>query len=376
MNEGSHLNIGRVELQDFRSYPSLVMEPSRGLTVVVGPNASGKTNLLEAIRLATTGTSFRRPRWEDLIRKGAEKARVSMSAIAEGGSVLDTEVVLDSSGRTLTMNGKKVRRRADLASKLPSVVFTPDDLRIVKGPAEDRRDAVDDVGESLSSAYGALRKEYGRILRQRNALLKERQGERSLLDPWTERIAVVGGRLASHRVSLLQKMAAQAELVYSEIASGESLTIRYQDSYGMAVEGWPEEANTERVAAAIKATLERRHGEEERRGSTIAGPHRDDIVFEIHGTDARTHASQGQQRTIALSWKIAELRVVQSVTGRQPVLLLDDVMSELDARRRSALTRYAREGLQTFITATTLDYFDPALLEGALIVRTDAGRHT
>lgn len=346
------------------------MEPGPGLTIIVGPNASGKTNLLEAVQLTTAGTSFRNPKGDELIREAAEAASVRMEASGAEGSRLEVSFTVSGNRRRYTVNGKPLRRRADLSTRLPSVVFTPETLALVKGSAEERRAAVDEVGESLSAAYGALRRDYARALRHRNALLKEAPAENDVLGSWTEQVAVLGGKLAAHRAALVDRIAGEAESVYFEISGGEPLEVNYAASYDTANAGPSGAPDAGALAASIRGRLEALQGEEERRGVTLAGPHRDDVEFRIGGRDARTHGSQGQQRSAALSWKVAELRVVREVTGHRPALLLDDVMSELDSSRRNALTRYVQEGLQTLITTTTLDYFPEELSRHATIIRT------
>ncbi|MBE0477435.1 MAG: DNA replication/repair protein RecF [Coriobacteriia bacterium] len=368
MNGGRDLRLSRVELTDFRSYGRFELQPGEALTIIVGPNASGKTNLLEAVYLTTAGSSFRRARPEDLIRRGARRATVRSEASSPEGSRLEVEMTAEDGSRRYRVNGKPVRRRSELAGRLPAVAFTPDDLALVKGPAEVRRDAIDEVGEGLAAAYGALRREYGRALRQRNALLKDGVAGAGELEPWTEQLSRTGSRLALHRTALLRRISAEAERVYGEVSGGERLHVSYEDAYGIGARRWEADPAAEEVEEAMRERFEIRRGDEIRRRTTLVGPHRDDVVLEVAGRDARAQASQGQQRTVALSWKIAELRVVRQVTGRRPVLLLDDVMSELDERRRGALTRHVGEGLQTLVTATTLDSFPPRLMDGARIV--------
>lgn len=358
------MRITRLELRDFRNYTSLDVEPAPGLTVFAGPNASGKTNVIEAIQLVTSTRSFRRPRFEDLVRWGADEARVRLAA-AEGERRLETELTVDSAGqRAYKVNGQSKRRHSEVAGLLPSVVFTPDDLEMVKGPAERRRSAIDDLGEQLSPVYGSLRRDYGRVVKHRNALLKEGApaGE---MDPWDHQVASLGARLVSHRYRLLERVMSAAAEDYAAMAAGEELGYTYADRCGLHT---CDPGDTDAVEEAIRAEIARRHQEERRRATTLAGPHRDDIVFSVGGRDARAFASQGQQRTVALAWKLAEVRVVGEVLRRDPVLLLDDVMSELDADRRASLSELVSTEIQTFVTTTNTSYFSSGMLERALVV--------
>jgi DNA replication and repair protein RecF len=364
------VHITRLELTDFRNYERFTLEPSETLTVLVGPNAAGKTNVIEAIQLVTAARSFRRPEFSDVLRWGMERARVSLRA-EDGPRLLEVTLEIDAEGRrTYSANGEVRRRHSDVAGLLPSVVFTPDDLGMVKGPAERRRAAIDDLGEQLSSTYGSLRRDYGRAVRQRNTLLKDGVFGAEM-DVWDEQVASLGARLVLHRTGLLERLMEHAALRYAEMSDGETLSYSYADRCGLATCRTLESSE---VASAIRAEMERRRGEERRRLVTLVGPHRDDIVLEVGGKDARSFASQGQQRTIALAWKLAEVAVVRDVLRREPVLLLDDVMSELDADRRAALSELVASQIQTVVTTTNTGYFTDDMLEKALVVRIGAER--
>jgi len=358
------VRITRVELTDFRNYENLVLEPSPGLTVLTGPNAAGKTNAIEAIQLVTAARSFRKPEFTDVVRWGASCARVYVRA-EEGPRLLEIDLEVDDQGRrTYLVNGQVRRRHADVAGLLPSVVFTPDDLGMVKGPAERRRAATDDLGEQLSSTYGSLRRDHGRAVRQRNTLLRESVAGPEM-DVWEEQVISLGSKLVIHRVRLLERIMQHAAKRYAEMAGGENLGYIYADRCGI---GECATLETGAVEEAMRAELKRRHAEERRRLVTLVGPHRDDIVLKIEGKDARSFASQGQQRTIALAWKLAEVAVVEDVLHREPVLLLDDVMSELDADRRTALSDLVAGEIQTVVTTTNTSYFTEEMLAKALVV--------
>jgi DNA replication and repair protein RecF len=358
------VRITRLELTDFRNYERMTVEPSPGLTIVVGPNATGKTNIIEAVQLVTAIRSFRRPEPSDLVRWGASRARVALRA-EDGPRLLEVQLdVGDDGHRAYLVNGQVKRRHSEVAGLLPSVVFTPDDLGMVKGPAERRRASIDDLGEQLSSTYGSLRRDYGRAVRQRNTLLKEgAAGETAGV--WDEQVAVLGARFVVHRLGLLERLMQQASLRYAEMSGGEVLGYTYEDRCGLGTCG---SRDLEDVAAAIREQMEIRRLEERRRMVTLVGPQRDDIVIEIGGRDARSFASQGQQRTVALAWKLAEVAVVEDVLRRKPVLLLDDVMSELDADRRAALSEVISSEVQTIVTTTNTGYFSKEMLDRSVVV--------
>lgn len=359
--------ITRIELAGFRSIESWVLEPHRALTILVGPNAAGKTNTTEAIQVVCTGQSFRRPRWVDLVRWGAPSAHVSMTAEGEVAAV-DVSLVIDSEGqRTWKAGGLQKRRVADATRFVPIVAFTPDDLTMIKGPAEHRRSSLDSLGEQLSVVYGSLRRDYARVVRQRNSLLRDGAAP-AALEPWDIQLISLGARLYTHRRRLLKKVAAEMRPIYSDLSGGETLGVALSDKCGVETLSIDEDVEQQVVASTLGVYLVTRARDECERGVTLVGPHRDDVVFTVDGRDARAFASQGQQRTIALAWKLAEVRVVTSVLSKTPVLLLDDVMSELDATRRAALTGLIQQDIQTLVTTTNTGYFDPDLLGSALVV--------
>jgi DNA replication and repair protein RecF len=358
------VRITRLELTNFRNYEHFTLEPADTLTVLVGPNAAGKTNVIEAIQLVTAARSFRKPEFSDVVRWGAGAARVRLRA-EDGPRLLEVQLDIDADGRrTYAVNGQVRRRHSEVAGLLPSVVFTPDDLVMVKGPAERRRAAIDDLGEQLSSTYGSLRRDYSRAVRQRNTLLKESAPDAEM-EAWDEQVVTLGARLVLHRIGLLERLMTHASRRYGEMAAGERLDYSYVDRCGIAT---CTSVDTEQLAAAMRVEMRRRRPDERRRLATLVGPHRDDIVLQVGGKNARVFASQGQQRTIALAWKLAEVAVVEDVLRREPILLLDDVMSELDADRRAALSEVVASEVQTVVTTTNTGYFTPDMLDKAAVV--------
>jgi DNA replication and repair protein RecF len=357
------LLVSQLELVDFRSYERFLIQPDPRLTILVGPNAAGKTNVVEALDLLTAAESFRHPSWGDIVRWGTQETRLALRAEGEGRSLEITMHATVQGRRTYQVNGKTRRRVSEVAGILPCVVFTPDDLRIVKDSAEKRRAAVDGMGDQLSPAYRNARIEYERILRHRNTILREQRLNGEMLDVWTARLAESGLSFGGHRQRLFERLSARMSEVYPILSGGEELESRYQPSWTSIAEHQKDARDGMRIA------LEKKRGEEVARGTSLVGPHRDDISFAINGHDARNFASQGQQRTVALAWKLSEVGVITEIGGQAPVLLLDDVMSELDEARRRALADFVGDATQTFMTTTNLGYFEDELVRRAKIVR-------
>lgn len=357
------LLVKKLSVRDFRSYREFFLEPSGSLTVLVGPNGVGKTNLIEALQVLTTTQSFRRPLWADLVRWGAESACASLEAEGDARR-LSVELEVSAAGRReFKVNGKSRRRLVDVAGVLPSVVFTPEDLRLIKDSAERRRGALDSLGAQLSTAYAQLNTEYERVLRQRNALLREEGSGEDDLEPWTEALITTGAKLRESRRRLLERVGPYLKQSYERVA-GDGLEAHYSAAHerdGVMVDNGDS-------GKAIRTHLREKRAEERSRRTTLAGPHRDEIIFTLGGREARAFASQGQQRTIALAWKLAEVSVIEEISGQTPLLLLDDVMSELDERRRHALASEVGTVAQTILTTTNIGYFDKKLIRRAEVV--------
>lgn len=335
--------------------------------MLTGPNASGKTSTIEAIHSVCTGTSFRKRTWADVVRFGAHEAIVTIRAEGESPS-LSARMTVRRDGRKSWTVGSERGRSIGTSRSIPSVVFTPDDLMIVKGPAEQRRNTIDAFGEQLSPVYRSLRKDYSRVVRQRNALLKD-NASRVALEPWDGQLAILGAKLHIHRRGLLSKLAVELTRTYRDLSCrDEVLSVSMTDECGIGPVSLDETIDQDVVADSIRDRISARWNEERERGVSLVGPHRDDIVFRIDGVEARSFASQGQLRTIALAWKLAEVEVVTNVLSRKPVLLLDDVMSELDEQRRAALVRVIQDDIQTFVTSTDTSCFSHWSIDPALVV--------
>ena len=336
------MHVRTLWLTDFRSYTSIEVNLSPGLTVLVGANGEGKTNLLEALAWLATLSSFRGAPTEALVRRGAPFAVVRALAEREGRELL-VEAQLQPAGRNrVLVNRQPLRRSRDLLGSLRVTVFTPDDLDIVKNGPGERRRFLDDALVALHPRNDALRADVDRILRQRNALLRQSGGRLDeaaafTLDVWDAQLAETGEALAAARVELVEQLRPVLSSTYDALARDAALVTAGYDA------AWRGQGLADALVAARKEDL--------RRGVSTVGPHRDDMTLTLAGAPARTHASQGEQRTLALSLRLAVHHVVTAATGSPPVLLLDDVFSELDPERGRALVAHLPPGQTVLTTA-------------------------
>ncbi len=356
------LEVKSLELRDWRNFEERDIALA-GMTVFHGKNAVGKTNAVEALQMLTAGQSFRKPKPSQQIREGASSAKVT--ARLEGdGRVLDLSCTIESNKRRFTRNGKRIHA-AEVPQSLMSVLFNPDDLSFVKRGASYRRDEIDSFGREANVGFAKVLAAYQRSVEQRNRLLKDASIDQALLAAWDESLALGGATLLQSRLRLFGRLRDHLERIYTEISQGERLSCSYECSLGPDVEG----LSRDELAELFVKRLHERRADELRRQQTLVGPQRDDVVFLLDGRDARAFGSQGQQRSIVLAWKMAEVELCEEIVGDTPLLLLDDVMSELDAERRDAVTSFVQAGIQTVVTTTNLNYFPDELLSCAKVVR-------
>lgn len=354
-----------IKLTDFRNYEHFELAEIGPLTVLVGPNATGKTNIIEGIQLMTSLTSFRHPTIDQVIRRGARTSRTE-ARITDGDRLLDVAMTLREHKRRYTLNGK-AKRPADLKGLMPSVAFTPDDLELVKGSMSTRRAALDALGSQLSANHYLIKKDYEKVVRYKNRLLKEGTSV-ALLDSINETLVTCGAQLSCYRAALFAKLSPEIARRYADISHGERLIARYAPSWQADVSRETSAFSREEAREELAHALEKRRGEEIARKRSLVGPHADRIDFSIEGQDASLFGSQGQQRSVVLAYKLAEAAVIEEVLDQKPILLLDDVMSELDSFRRHALVEFISGDVQTFITTANLAYFDQSLLDEARVV--------
>jgi len=345
------LYLASLQLDAFRNYNSLSVQFSPGLNVLYGDNAQGKTNLLEAIHFLATGRSHRTSRDQDLIMEGRPALRARAEVVRKTGSI---EVELNyglETRKQLKINGVPERKIARLVGSLAVVFFSPDDLQLLKGPPSGRRRFLDLELSQISQNYLHHLMTYNRLVNQRNTLLKQPTVDAHLLAVYDDQLVETAAQLIVRRAEAVRRLSPLAAHFHALLSDGrEDLRLAYQ-SQGVDEEG---QADLDSVAARLRRALASLQGEERRRQVTLVGPHRDDIAIWVAGRDARLYASQGQQRTAVLALKLAELQFMTEEIGEAPVLLLDDVASELDPNRRNYLLAVVQEGVQSFITCTDL----------------------
>jgi len=373
------LFLSNVSLFDFRNYPELDLALERSATVFFGGNAQGKTNLLEAVALTALARSPRTQQAGELVRFGQPAARVTCAVQTERGREdLEIRIAVNptSSGGTRAVkrfsSDGPPRQSSEMTSSLRVVLFWPDDLQLVKGPGEGRRRFLNTLLAQIDSGHARELSRYGHLLEQRNALLRAvRDGRQAHadLEYWTESLAQSGAAIMVDRQRRLLEIHPVAAAFHRELTDDrERLDLRYRPS-GARIG----EAPVELVAEQLKAAMRESRDEEVARGQTVVGPQRDDVEVWLDDHEARLFASQGQQRTAVLSLKLAELHYLAEVTGDQPVLLLDDVMSELDPARRERLLAALEPGPQALITAADLNDLPRSILERAAVFRVDRG---
>ncbi len=356
------MRLRRLQLRNHRNYAQLDLVPGPGINVFIGANGQGKTNLLEAVAMLALSSSPRSRRELELVGPVAQVSRIE-AEVESAGITAELAITLTTEGdrarRVIEVDG--VRRRAfDLPGRFRVTLFWPDDLGLVKAGPELRRRFLNQMLVQVEPGYARALAGLKRVLEQRNSLLKRiaagdaREDE---LDVWNQELVRLGGEVAAARAEAVLELQPEAARSHAEIAYGERLEIRY--------EGPPQD-----LAEAVHNSL----AEDLRRGSTTVGPHHDDLRFLLEGREARAYSSQGQQRTAVVSLKLAEAALVARRTGERPVLLLDDVLSELDAERRSALLRQVADAGQVIITSVEAGPFPPELIANSMVWTVVAGR--
>ncbi|MFL5840356.1 MAG: DNA replication/repair protein RecF [Thermoleophilaceae bacterium] len=349
----------RVRLRDFRGYERAEADLGDGLTVVVGPNGAGKTNLLEGIYFALTARSCRTSNEREMVRIGAEVARAEIEVEADDGLHLLEVGFKPGDAKHLRVDGAAVERfGADVPRPLV-VVFLPERLELVRGGPSLRRAHLDQFAAALRPALTDLRPRYGRALAQRNALVARGAGH--LLDPWDAELAQIGWELMEARAAAAQRLAGPFARLADELGLPEPAELAYR----------PRSRATS--ADELRDELRERHAADLERGFTAHGPHRDELHLAHGGRALRAFGSQGQQRVALLALLLAEREVLLDVHDRAPLMLLDDVMSELDAQRRLRLAELLRAGGQALVTATEAEHVPGAGDAGVVTIQVEPG---
>jgi DNA replication and repair protein RecF len=356
------VRVHRIALTGFRSYHSLELRLPGGPQVLFGPNAAGKTNLLEALVVLSLGHSHRAGSDAELIRWDEPFARLEADVGADDRRTSTLEFVLARAGTTANRKRIRVngvpRRAAALSAALRTVLFAPEEMLLVVGSPSLRRSAADVIASQVSPTHARSLSTYTRALQQRNSLLRlirEGTAERDQLPYWDEVVVREGGAIVSERLATLEQLAEPLAAAHAEIAPGEGrLALDYETNAPRQGEETPADALRRRLAETAEKELWN--------GVTLVGPHRDDVVFTLDGRPLAGHASRGQQRTAILALKLAHVDLLEALDGVPPLLLLDDVFSELDPHRRAHLVRRIRSLPQALITTTALEDLDAALV--------------
>lgn len=330
-----------LRLQHFRSYTDAGFEVGPSVNIVVGPNASGKTNLLEAVLVLARGNSYR-AKDGDLVQNNKDWARLDAD-LPDGKRTVKLEIS-NTIVKSYEIDGRQLQRLSQQTT-LPTVLFEPNHLLLLTGSPEPRRNFLDDLLEQTIPGFGAQRRHYKRVLTQRNTLLKKNpKNLQDQLFVWNIRLSELGGQIVRERVKLINRFNEQISDVYSTLAQRPTnVTLAYISSLP-----------AEHYETALLHKLESGIDQDILRGFTAHGPHRDDIQSSMDDKLVQESASRGETRTLVLALKILELRLLEGIRDTKPLLLLDDVFSELDGKRRAALTKFVGD-YQTFITTTDAD---------------------
>ncbi len=366
--------LNHLSLLQFRNYGVQQVAFSAPKTILVGANAQGKTNVLEAVELLSTLKSHRTSRDRDLVQDGQALSQISANLQREHGP-LDLSLTLRSSGRrTVSVNSEILRRHLDFLGHVNTVQFSSLDLELVRGGPGERRNWLDTVLVQLEPVYAYLYQQYQQVLKQRNAFLKQRRADPNApLDPqqlplWNQQLAAIGSRVIQRRSRMLHRLAPLAQH-WHQVISGqqEHLELHYAPNVVL------DRDHPEQLYSQFLEQIDAKIIAEQHQGLTLVGPHRDEVELMINTTPARQYGSQGQQRTLVLALKLAELKLIEEVVGESPLLLLDDVLAELDLNRQNQLLDAIQDRYQTLVTTTHLGAFEAKWLASAQILTVESG---
>lgn len=359
--------VKELQLINYRNYVNFTVQLSEGLNFIIGKNAAGKTNILEAIYFLENGRSHRTNISQELVNWNEEFAVVK-SAVRR----LERELLVEASiskigAKQLKINGIASKKEKIRARPVVTVIFTPDHLKIVKEMPENRRAYLDEILEKVKPDYAYWRQHYSKILKQRNILLKKvfvGKMKSDVIDYWDKQLVGAGTRITIARRDIINKLEERADQAYKQITeSDNSFSLLYENQ--LLQEGLRDSDLENRYLLLLG---EKRKAEIER-GQTLVGPHRDDMGIFAAGVDLRTFGSQGEQRSASLALKMAELSIITELTKDYPILLLDDVMSELDRSRREALLKNIKDEIQVIITSTNVEYLKEMDIKDANIIK-------
>ncbi|GAA0467658.1 DNA replication/repair protein RecF [Alkalibacillus silvisoli] len=345
--------IKELAIKNYRNYDELSLKFDNQINVIIGENAQGKTNLMESIYVLAFTKSHRTSKDKELIKWDSDYGKIKGSVFKRNRS-FPLELIFSQKGKKAKFNHIEQKRLSDYIGSLNVVMFAPEHLNLVKGSPQERRKFIDmEIGQ-IKPIYIYHLGQYQKILKQRNALLKDlqrqKQTDRTMLKVLTDQLIEHGSIVLERRLEFLKKLREWALPIHKGISRGlEQLTISYDASIDVS-----EDINLERIIETYTSHHDSIEDREIERGTTLAGPHRDDLFFFVNDRNVQTYGSQGQQRTTALSLKLAEIELIKHEVGEYPILLLDDVLSELDDQRQSHLLNTIQGKVQTFVTTTSI----------------------
>ncbi|MGB3767865.1 MAG: DNA replication/repair protein RecF [Phormidesmis sp.] len=371
-----------LHLQHFRNYRSQSVAFDASKTIVLGDNAQGKSNLLEAVELLATLKSHRTSRDRDLVQEGEKAGSIKAQLRREMGPTELSLVLRNGSRRTAILNGETLRRQQDFLGHLNAVQFSSLDLELVRGGPGERRLWLDTLLIQLEPLYAYIFQQYNQVLKQRNAFIKQQTAQDDAspaqIDPtqmalWDAQLATAGTRVIRRRSRVVERLTPLAAAWHQSISGhSEQLAITYLPNV-LPSEDPADKDNPQSIQQRFLEKISDRAIAEYHQRTSLVGPHRDDVEFVINQTPARQYGSQGQQRTLVLALKLAELELIESVIGEPPLLLLDDVLAELDLKRQNQLLETIQDRFQTIITTTHLGSFDASWIKESQILTVENG---
>ncbi|MEK5272369.1 DNA replication/repair protein RecF [Aeribacillus sp. FSL K6-8394] len=360
-------------LKNYRNYESLHVQFENKVNVIIGENAQGKTNMMEGIYVLAMAKSHRTSNDKELIQWEKEYAKIE-GRIEKQNRFSTVELIISNKGKKAKLNHLEQKKLSEYVGHVNVIMFAPEDLNLVKGSPQIRRRFINmEIGQ-VSPVYLHQLNKYQKIIQQRNHYLKllqtRKQTDEKMLDVLTLQLCETASNIIKKRYLFVKQLEKWAQPIHSSISRGmEELRIQYKPSVDVS-----EEAELSKIVEVYYDRFAKIREKEIERGTTLAGPHRDDLIFYVNGRDVQTFGSQGQQRTTALSLKLAEIDLIHEEIGDYPVLLLDDVLSELDDFRQSHLLNAIQGKVQTFVTTTSVDGIDHKTLKEAAIYRVSSGQ--
>lgn len=362
------MKINKLKLKNYRNCKDIELDLNSKKILIIGKNAQGKTNILESVYFLSTLKSQRTSNHQELINFNSKCFQI-IAEVEKSGIEIDLDFVYDcEKKKEIKVNKLKTRPR-EFKSVLKTVLFSTQDLLLLRGSPQDRREWLDTAISQIYPAYDDRLTKYNKVRVQKNNLLKEYNNNETLLEVYNEQLTVLGSNIIYLRKKFLKEIEKIAQKKHSIISGNEKFTIKYDCNFLDE----NDDLEIEEVSLNFQKKLEERKKDEIQRGQALVGPHRDDIIFYINDQESTKYASQGQQRTIVLSLKLAELDIITQKFGEPPVLLLDDVLAELDDIRQNYLLNTINDETQTIITSVDTLLFDEKFLGGVMVYKIEDG---